>query len=109
MFAWFKALATAFLDAFYQAMAFLVDGLVGGLIRLSISVAQYFIDLLPDFMGDMQLQDKVDQLWNLPGIEFALYLFPIEECFAIWAIGMGASVFIRVARHIIGWIPTIEG
>lgn len=109
MFAWFKALASAFLDAFYAAMAFLVDELVGGFIRLAISVAQYFIDLLPDFMDDVQLQDKVDQFWSLPGIEFALYLFPIQECFVIWSILIGPAVFIRTARHVIGWIPGMDG
>ncbi len=36
-------------------------------------------------------------------------LFPMLTCFNILLAGFTVKIGIRVARHLIGWIPTVEG
>ena len=109
MLAWFRSLFGALLNALFDGLSWFIDNVIGTVIDWVMDLAQWGIDLLPDWVVDLDVHAKVNSIWNMDAVSFWFYLLPVAECFAIFTVAMTAIATIRSVRYLIGWIPTIEG
>ncbi|MGD1915979.1 MAG: hypothetical protein ACFCBV_07320 [Phycisphaerales bacterium] len=109
MLAWFRSVFGALLDALFDGLSWFIDNVIGTIIDWCMDLAQWAVDLMPDWVGDLNVHSKVEEIWALDSVAFWFYLFPISECFAIFTLTATIIATIRGIRFIVGWIPTIEG
>ncbi len=109
MFSWFRSVFMSFQVEFWESLSVFVDWVIEQTLVMVYGVIDFFVDLFPDVMGDLDIENRLNTVWSSQYYDIVAYMVPIRELYAIWAVGITAAVFIRITRYIIGWIPTIEG